>query len=97
MPFPAPKSLSDKPENEVKEIRNYLLATCFINDLVKLEHKINLDDIKDIHNIMLRDILLESYGFKDDDIQNVGEFRKAGVVAGNVHETVYPVSSSLFW
>lgn len=73
------------------------LQLIFINDLVKLEHEINLDDIKDVHKFMLRDIPVESDGFEDDDIQNVGEFRKAGVVAGDVHETVYPVSPGLFW
>ncbi|RGB23047.1 fido domain-containing protein [Rhizophagus diaphanus] len=90
MPFPAPKSLSDKPENEVMEIRNHLLAIYFINNLAKLEREINLDDIKDVHKIMLRDMPVGSYGFEDDDIQNIGEFRKVGVVAGDVHETVYP-------
>ncbi|RGB24003.1 hypothetical protein C1646_773698 [Rhizophagus diaphanus] len=69
MPFPAPKSLSDKPENE---------------------REINLDDIKDVHKIMLRDMPVGSYGFEDNDIQNVGEFRKVGVMASDVYETVYP-------
>ncbi|CAG8515697.1 10378_t:CDS:2 [Cetraspora pellucida] len=47
MPLPAPSSLSDKPENEVIEIRNHLLATYFLyNTFYELDHEINLDDIK---------------------------------------------------
>ncbi|CAG8633765.1 5090_t:CDS:2 [Funneliformis mosseae] len=53
------------------------------------QREINLDDIKNVHKIMLSDIPVETYGFEDDDIQNVGEFWKVGVVANDVHETVY--------
>ncbi|CAG8463002.1 8988_t:CDS:2 [Funneliformis caledonium] len=38
---------------------------------------------------MLSDIPVETYGFEDDNIQNIEEFWKAGIVADDIHKTVY--------
>src|SRR5436190_17149460 len=95
MPFPAPKSLSGKSENDVIEIRNHLLSTHLIGYSVGLEHEIDLGDIKNINHIILRDTPMEKFELENNEIQHAGEFRKVEVMAGNVHETVYPVSSRI--
>jgi hypothetical protein len=52
-PLPTPDLLLEKPENVI-EIRNHLLAThSFCNMLHELEHEIGLDDVKELHRIML--------------------------------------------
>ncbi|RIB18231.1 fido domain-containing protein [Gigaspora rosea] len=85
-----PRSLSDKPENEVLEIRNHLLATYLVSKLVELEREINLDDIKDINRVLLRDMPMEKFAWEEDDINYAGEFRKIEVMASHAHLTVYP-------
>ncbi|CAG8478881.1 19908_t:CDS:2, partial [Gigaspora rosea] len=91
MPLPAPSSLSDKLENEVIEVRNHLLATYFLyNTFYESEHEIDLDGIKIIHRIMLKDTLLERIEL-DEDYQHAGEFRKIEVEAYGSIYTVYPL------
>ncbi|CAG8624127.1 30068_t:CDS:2 [Gigaspora margarita] len=64
-PLPAPSSLSDKPENEVIEVRNHLLATYFLyNTFYESGHEIDLDGIKTVHRIMLKDTSLERIEFE---------------------------------
>ncbi|CAG8512843.1 17404_t:CDS:2, partial [Racocetra fulgida] len=93
-PLPAPSSLSDKPENEVIEVRNHLLATYFLyNTFYELEHEIDLDGIKTVHRIMLKDTSLERIEF-GEDFQRAGEFRKTEVEARGSIYTVYPSQNS---
>ncbi|CAG8762406.1 9953_t:CDS:2, partial [Cetraspora pellucida] len=90
-PLPAPSSLSDKPENEVIEVRNHLLATYFLyNTFYELDHEIDLDGIKTVHRIMLKDTSLERIEF-GEDFQRAGEFRKTEVEARGSMYTVYPL------
>ncbi|CAG8688805.1 3349_t:CDS:2, partial [Gigaspora rosea] len=87
--LPGPRSLSDKPENEVIEIRNHLLATYLVSKLAELEREISLDDIKDIHRVLLRDTPIEKFEW-ENVINYAGKFRKIEVMASHAHLTVYP-------
>ncbi|RHZ62856.1 hypothetical protein Glove_334g33 [Diversispora epigaea] len=92
MPLPAPSFLSVKPENEVIEIRNHLLATYFLyNTLYELEREIDFEDIKKIHRILLKDTRIERTELKEG-YKHVGEFRKLEVGAYGFVNTVYPFS-----
>ena len=94
IPLPAPSSLSDKPEHEVIEVRNQLLATYFLyNTFYETEHEIGLDDIKMINRIILKDTPMERIEW-DEDYQYAGEFRKMEIEAYGSIYTVYPVSSN---
>ena len=93
--LPEPKSLLDKPgkEIEVVEIRNHLLTTHYLyNTLLKSEQEMNVDNIKKIHRILLKDTPQERV---DGKIQQAGMFRTVSVQAAGYHLTVYPVSFSL--
>ncbi|GBB89496.1 hypothetical protein RclHR1_01620008 [Rhizophagus clarus] len=59
--FPLPSSISssDKPEEEIIEIRNQLLATYFIYN--KSNKEINIEGIKKTHRITLKDTLMENF------------------------------------
>ena len=90
--LPSPHLLSSKPEHEVIEIRNHLLATYFLhNNLYKLDREIDIGEIKKIHRILLKDIPKESVEFIDGRVLHVGEFRSVGVKAHGFHLTIYPV------
>ena len=77
-PFPAPSSLlSDKSEHEVIEIRNHLLATYFLyNTLYGLAHEIDLDHIRRLHHMILRDLPTEKVESDDGTFHDAGDFRK---------------------
>ncbi|CAG8697890.1 7079_t:CDS:2, partial [Ambispora gerdemannii] len=95
--FPAPESLSDKPESEIEiiEIRNHLLATYFLyNTLFKLKQEINLDDIKKIHRILLRDTPQEEFSVWGN-IQKAGKFRTVSMQAMGYHLTIYPYGEEI--
>ena len=95
--LPEPKSLLDKPgkETEVVEIRNHLLATYYLyNTLLKSEQEINIDNIKKIHRILLKDTPQERVDAWSK-IQHAGMFRTVSMQAAGYHLTVYPVSFSL--
>src|SRR5947209_12341051 len=84
--LPAPRSLSEKPKDEVIEIRNHLLATYLLHsDLFKLKQELDLDDIKKIHRIILKDTSKETVVLKNGSIQNAGEFREVKVCAAGFH------------
>ncbi|CAG8503505.1 4914_t:CDS:2 [Ambispora leptoticha] len=54
--LPDARSLSDKSENKVIKIRNHLLATYYLNNkLHNLEREVNIDEIKRVHYILLKD------------------------------------------
>ncbi|RIB11166.1 fido domain-containing protein [Gigaspora rosea] len=89
LPLPGPRSLSDKPENEVFEIRNHLLATYLVSKFAELEREINLDDIKDINRVLLRDTPMEKFEW-ENVINYAGKFRKIEVMASHIQLTVYP-------
>ena len=82
--LPEPKSLLDKPGKEIKvvEIRNHLLATHYLYNilLLKSEQKINMDNIKKIHCTLLEDTLHERISALGR-IQQVGMFRTVSVQA----------------
>ncbi|CAG8766996.1 28701_t:CDS:2, partial [Dentiscutata erythropus] len=88
LPLPGPRSLSDKSEYEVIEVRNHLLSTYLVSKFAELEREINLDDIKDIHRVLLRDTPMEKFEW-EDEINYAGEFRKIEVMASHAHLTVY--------
>nr|CAG8511433.1 6970_t:CDS:2 [Entrophospora candida] len=90
--LPEPKSLLDKPgkEIEVVEIRNHLIATHYLyNTLLKSEQEINIDNIKKIHCILLKDTLQERVNVWGK-IQQAGMFRTVSMQAVGYHLTVYP-------
>ncbi|CAG8599479.1 1564_t:CDS:2 [Acaulospora morrowiae] len=98
MLLPAPSVLSDKPENEVIEIRNHLLATYFLYNIsYKWKHEIDFDGIKKIHRILLKDTrvkivkLEEGQAYDYSLHQHAGEFRKLEVEARGSVSTVYPL------
>ncbi|CAG8624024.1 3143_t:CDS:2, partial [Paraglomus occultum] len=102
MMLPAPNILSDKPEDEVIEIRNHLLATYFLyNNLYKCEHEIDLDSIKKVHRILLKDTPMEVIELEEDEAhdrslyQHAGEFRKVEVEARGSVYTVYPLPAEV--
>ncbi|RHZ54283.1 hypothetical protein Glove_428g124 [Diversispora epigaea] len=95
--FPAPESLSDKSENEIEviEIRNHLLATYYLyNTLFKSKQEINLDDIKKIHRILLRDTPEEKFNVWGR-IQKAGKYRTVSMQARGYHLTVYPYGEEI--
>ncbi|CAH1765438.1 18123_t:CDS:2 [Entrophospora sp. SA101] len=90
--LPEPKSLLDKPgkEIEVVEIRNHLIATHYLyNTLLKSEQEINVDNIKKIHRILLKDTLQERVNVWGK-IQQAGMFRTVTMQAVGYHLTVRP-------
>jgi hypothetical protein len=100
--FPPPNSISssNKSEKEIIEIRNHLLATYFIyNTSLKSNQKINIDGIKKVHRIMLKDTLMENFCPWGDrnNMQQAGKFRTFILQSYGDNLTVYPVSSSLFF
>ncbi|RHZ63489.1 hypothetical protein Glove_329g65 [Diversispora epigaea] len=91
--FPTPESLFDKPESEIDiiEIRNHLLSTYFIfnNTLFKSKPEIDIDNIKKIHRIILRDTPQEKFNVWGN-IQRAGKFRTVSMQSMGYHLTVYP-------
>ena len=47
------RCLFDQSENKVIEIRDHLLATCYL--IINLEWEASIDEIKRIHYILLKD------------------------------------------
>ncbi|RIB21891.1 fido domain-containing protein [Gigaspora rosea] len=90
--LPEPKSLLDKAgkEIEVVEVRNHFLATHYIyNTLLKSEQEINIDNIRKIHRILLKDTPQERIDVWGK-IQQAGMFRTVSMQAVGYHLTVYP-------
>lgn len=103
IPLPAPSSLSDKEENEVIEIRNHLIATYYLyNTLYVTKKKIDFDEIKRIHQILLKgtpmeNVQLNDYDFCEDKFQrefilHSGKFRKLSVDSCISNDVIHPVS-----
>jgi hypothetical protein len=92
--FPSPSSLSKSDKlNEVIEVRNHLLATHLLySNLYNLQHEIYIDEMNEIHRILLKDLPTEKIESKDGKIQHAGEFRLDDVRAHCFH-TIHPVSS----
>lgn len=103
IPLPAPSSLSDKEENEVIEIRNHLIATYYLyNTLYLARSKIDFDEIKRIHRILLKGTPMENAQLDDDDFcedkfqreffPHIGKFRKLNVDSCISNGVIHPVS-----
>ncbi|CAB4437585.1 unnamed protein product [Rhizophagus irregularis] len=101
IPLPAPSSLSDKEENEVIEIRNHLIATYYLyNTLYVTKKKIDFDEIKRIHQILLKgtpmeNVQLNDYDFCEDKFQrefilHSGKFRKLSVDSCISNDVIHP-------
>ncbi|CAB4410028.1 unnamed protein product [Rhizophagus irregularis] len=93
--FPPPSSISssDKSEKEIIEVRNHLLATYFIyNTMHKLNQEINIDGIKKVHRIMLKDTPMENFcpWYNRKNMQQAGKFRTFVVQSYGDPFTVYP-------
>src|SRR5438128_9252484 len=95
--LPISSTLSNEPESEVIEIRNHLLSNYFLSNLVELEREINLNDIKNIQRIILKDTPKDQYKIGNNEILHAGEFRKVNVFANGSPLTIYPVSSGLLF
>jgi len=94
--IPPPHLLSKKPELDVIEIRNHLLATYLLyNKLYKLDHEIDIGEIKRIHRILLKDTPKEIVEVVNRRIQRAGEFRTMQIEAYGFHLTVYPFASEI--
>ncbi|CAG8789457.1 3326_t:CDS:2, partial [Dentiscutata erythropus] len=81
--LPEPKSLLDKPGNEIEvvEIRNHLLATHYLYiTLLKSEQEINIEFIKKIHRTLLKDAPQERIDVWGK-IQHAGMFRTVSMQA----------------
>ncbi|RIA79679.1 fido domain-containing protein [Glomus cerebriforme] len=90
--LPKPKSLLDKPgkEIEVIEIRNHLLITHYLyNIMLKSEQKININNIKKIHYIILKNTPQERVNVWGK-IQQAGMFRTVSMQAVGYPLTIYP-------
>ncbi|CAG8456868.1 3427_t:CDS:2 [Diversispora eburnea] len=96
--FPIPESLLDKPESEIDiiEIRNHLLSTYFLfnNTELKSKTEINIDNIKKIHCILLRDIPQANFSVWGK-IQKAGKFRTVSMQAMGYHLTIYPYGEEI--
>jgi hypothetical protein len=95
--LPVPKSLSDKPDIQVIEIRNHLLATYYLyHVLLKSKWEINIDDIKKLHRIIMKDTPFEKIEMWGR-VQESGTYRCLPIRARGYPLTVYPVSLVYFF
>ncbi|CAG8440149.1 9542_t:CDS:2 [Ambispora gerdemannii] len=91
--LPDARSLSDKPENEVIEIRNHLLVTYYLNNkLLNLEREVSIDEIKRVHCILLKDTPQEKISVWGN-IQEAGKFRTVSMQAPETDQKDYVVDS----
>ncbi len=94
--IPSPQLLRLNNSSEVIEIRNHLLATHHLMYGMS-SRELNLDDVKKIHRILLKDTPVENVESSDGTIHRAGEFRTCEMGSGGYHLTVYPVSSGLLF
>jgi hypothetical protein len=96
--IPSPQLLRLNNSNEVIEIRNHLLATHHLMyGMSPSKHELNLNDIKKIHRILLKDTPIENVESNNGTIHHAGELRTCEMASSDYHLTVYPVSSGLLF